>query len=343
MAQAGEAPFMRIVLDISANGATLHSPAILRGDPPAILWFQGSHEAAHDVEIRQVVLRGPKLVPGPVATVLSAANVTAAMQPPQIVWVLGNTVQLRPGDPRHLLATVVSAGGWAAASLAHVTLDVAGPVAAHRLPLSPLLNRSHLVRNRAVVLEGGDIGVPAYFEMSNGFGEFVRLAPNGRVRAKARIGWGKSAIQPAIVVSSAKTAIALMRPFGGERRLYRAQTVDGGKSWSTPTPLAGIPNPSAPVSALRLADGRILMAFNDSPTQADNLTLAISADDGRTWKRLRRIETPGQENPAIYRYVDMAQLANGQFLLTYSVRGKQGIRARLFNLAWALAGEEDNG
>ncbi len=336
---AGAAPEFRTILDIRGAdrpgaGATLHSPAILRARPPAILWFQGSREAAHDVQIMSVTLSGTALTPAAPEPLLGAASVSRAMTPPQVVMILGNTIQARPGDRDRLLATVVSAGGWAAASVAAVDMADGEPVRARKLALSPLLNRSQLVRNAVIRFANGDIGVPAYFEMAASFGELVRLDGDLRVRAKARIGQGVAAIQPAIVVLGPKTAVALMRPFGALRRVFRSETRDGGRTWTTPAPLMDLPNPGAPVAAIALEGGRILMAFNDGEGQADNLTLAVSDDAGLSWKRLVQVETPGRETPAVYRYPDLARLADGRFLLTYSTFAKGGIRAHVFNQAW---------
>ena len=338
-AGGGAAPEFRTVLDVRGadqpgGGATLHSPAILRARPPAILWFQGSREAAHDVRIMSVTLSGAALAPGPVVPLLDAASMSRAMTPPQVVMILGNTIQARPGEADRLLATIVSAGGWAASSIAAVEMADGKPVRARKLPLSPLLNRSQLVRNAVIRFANGDIGVPAYFEMAASFGELVRLGPDMRVRAKARIGQGVAAIQPAIVVTGPKTAVALMRPFGDLRRVFRSETRDGGRTWTRPAPLMDLPNPGAPVAALGLADGRILMAFNDGEAQADNMTLAVSDDAGLSWKRLVQVEVPGRESPAVYRYPDLARLADGRFLLTYSTFAKGGIRAHVFNRAW---------
>ena len=330
----GDIALFRTVLDLSGDGRTMHSPAILRADPPAIMWFEGSKEAARDVEIVSVTLEGGQYRPSAPAPVLSAASMTRAMRPRQAVLVLGNTIQAVPGKRDELLATVVSAGGWAAASIAPVRLENGRPVWARKLALSPLLNRSQLVRNAVIRFANGDIGVPAYFEMAARFGELVRLDGELRVRAKARIGQGVAAIQPAIVVLGPKTAVALMRPFGALRRVFRSETRDGGRTWTTPAPLMDLPNPGAPVAAIALEGGRILMAFNDGEGQADNLTLAVSDDAGLSWKRLVQVETPGRETPAVYRYPDLARLADGRFLLTYSTFAKGGIRARVFNRAW---------
>ena len=334
-----EPAFIRTVLDLRGEGRTLHSPSILRGDGAAVLWFEGSREAARDVQIMSVRLVGEHLSPEQPAPLLSPEGASRVMRPRQAVLVLGNTIGNVAGDGGQLLSTVVSVGGWAAASVADVRLKGGHPVSARKLALSPFLNRSGLVRNATARFADGDIAVPAYFELGNAFGLLVRLDKSGRVRATARIGNGQVAIQPALVVTGRKTALAFLRPFDGSRRLFRSETRDGGRTWSAPAPVADIPNPNAPVSVLRLRGGTLLMAFNDSAKRADDMTLALSHDDGRSWKRTFRFEVPGRENPDIYRYPDLARLQDGSFLLTYSTFAKGGIRAHHFNEAWLAAHE----
>lgn len=324
----------KTILDIRSRGNTMHSPAIILGSVPSIIWFEGSAEAAKDVAIMSVDLLDPGYGVGQAEPLLTAKKLTNAMSPRQSVLVLGNTIQGSVGRSGHLLATILSVGGWAASSIADVRLEDGKVAAARKLSLSPFLNRSHLVRNSVLGFSDGDVGVPAYFEMGNAFGELIRVTPQGRVLAKSRIGRGKIAIQPEIVVTGKKTAVALMRDFDGKKKLVRSFTNDGGKSWSRPTYLENIPNPDSPVSAISLSDGRILMVFNDSEISAGGLSMAVSQDEGLSWNRLGRIGGKSAEIGQVNRYPDMEMLDDGTILLTYSSHGKKGIRAHIFNEAW---------
>ena len=162
----------------------------------------------------------------------------------------------------------------------------------------------------------------------------MRLSRNGRVLATARIGHGRTAIQPEIVVTGPKTAVAFLRPFDGSANLYRSETIDGGQTWTPPAQLTDVANPGSPVAALLLSDGRILMAANNDASSAQSLSLMVSRDRGRHWTTLYDIEKSGPEKRRAVRYPDLESLATGEILLTYSTYSRGAIRGQVFNEAW---------
>lgn len=64
--------------------------------------------------------------------------------------------------------------------------------------------------------------------------------------------------------------------------LWRAESRDGGRTWSAPR-RTEIPNPGSKVWLMRLADERIALIHNPSSTARDPLALWISEDEMRTW------------------------------------------------------------
>ena len=52
--------------------------------------------------------------------------------------------------------------------------------------------------------------------------------------------------------------------------MYKRQ----GLTWSRPAP-TNLPNPDAGISGLKLSDGRLLVAYNDSISNRSNLALAV--------------------------------------------------------------------
>jgi hypothetical protein len=325
-------PEFKTVLDYTAETGIAHSPAIiLNGKGASILWFAGSQEAQADVDVVGVDI-APDGTVTPITPRLTRGALGRAFEPRQLVVTLGNTVQ-NDGAENALYTTAVSVGGWAMASIADVRMGPDGPLRARKLNLSPLLNRSFLVKSPMVGYADGTYALPAYFEMGGTYGALVRLDGQGRVRDMRRIQGRAHAIQPMIVPLDARGAVALLRNFdSGGRRLLISRTDDGGRSWDAVRE-TDIPNPSAPVAALGIGAGAILMVVNDDAGDGGILNLTVSEDSGETWRHLKTLED-GSAGDA--RYPMMRALPNGRILLVYSTRGKRGIRAHVFNLAWAL-------
>ncbi|RBI71579.1 hypothetical protein DQW77_11885 [Roseovarius sp. TE539] len=336
-------PIFETVFDHAPAEGEAHSPSVIvEPEGFSIIWFQGSEEAQADVDIHRAVFTRSRGCwrHAPPTPFITRKSLSDAFDPRQLVVTLGNTIE-NEAVPGGYFATVVSIGGWAMASVADVRTGKAGttPVKARKLNLSPLFNRSHLVKSPMVAYADGNHGLPAYFEMKSGYSMLVRLDPEGRVRDMRRLPDGRNAIQPMIVPLDENRAVALLRNFGGgSRRLLISETADGGRHWSSVLE-SDLPNPDAPVAALGLGGGRILLVFNDDTRRGDILRLAVSEDGGRSWRRICTLEE-GDGTPAeAVRYPMLRRLADGQIVLTYSFGNKRGIRAHVFNAAWLAARE----
>jgi hypothetical protein len=326
------APVFERVFDYSVSEGVAHAPAILVADDGArIVWFEGSAEAQPDVDVHSVALRrGPQgWQAGEPGEYITRDGLGAAMEPRQLVVTLGNVVDNEAKDAS-VYATVVSVGGWAMASVADVQMGDNGPVSARKLNLSPFLNRSHLVKSPMVGYADGSHALPAYFEMGGTHGTLVRFGPEGRVRDTRRIAGPAKMIQPMIVPLDQSRAVAFLRDFDRSDRVWVSRTEDGGQSWSV-AEKTEMANPSAPVAAVGLGDGRILMVANDVEGAGD-LRLLASDDEGASWRVLTALEP----DAAAARY-PMLRRVGDEFLLTYSYDTKRGIRAVAFNAAWVDA------
>lgn len=331
--EAKGAPEFQRVFDYAVPEGVAHAPAIvLDGEGARIAWFEGSAEAQPDVDLHSVELqRGPEgWQAGRPAPYVTRDTLGAAMEPRQLVVTLGNVVENEARDAS-VYATVVSVGGWAMASIADVEMGADGPVEARKLNLSPFLNRSHLVKSPMVGYADGSHALPAYFEMGGTHGTLVRFGPKGRVRDTRRISGPGKMIQPMIVPLDSARAVAFLRDFDRSDRVWISRTEDGGQSWSV-AEKTDMANRSAPVAALNLGDGRIMMAANDVEG-AGALRLLLSEDEGASW----RLVTVLEPDAAGARYPMLRRLEEGAFLLTYSHDNKRAIRAVVFNAAWVTA------
>ncbi|SLN60533.1 hypothetical protein ROG8370_02786 [Roseovarius gaetbuli] len=327
------APRFETVLDYTAPEGQAHAPAIIQGPVGfSVIWFQGSAEAQPDVDIfaSHVTRDGDGWQASAPERHLTRGALADAFEPRQLVVTLGNTIQ-NDAAPGHLYTTAVSVGGWAMAAIAGVAMGARGPVRASKLNLSPILNRSFLVKSPMVAYGDGSHALPTYFEMGSTYGALVRFDPRGRVRDQRRMtGTGVKPIQPMIVPLDATRALAFLRDFDRSGTLWLSRTSDGGQSWSRAEALE-IANPSAPVAALSLGEGRILVAMNDDADHPDVLRLVLSGDEGATWHEVYRFTGEGA-----LRY-PMLRRVGDDIALAYSTGGKGGIRVHVFNGPWVAA------
>ena len=119
------------------------------------------------------------------------------------------------------------------------------------------------------------------------------------------------AIQPTILVHSSTLLQILCR--SRQRVVTEAWSQDGGKTWGHMSATT-LPNPSAGIDALRLADGRFLLVYNPSPTSRQALALSISAD-GKAWRVATTLE---EEGSGEHSYPAMIQTRDGLVHLTYT-------------------------
>jgi predicted neuraminidase len=121
-----------------------------------------------------------------------------------------------------------------------------------------------------------------------------------------------SAIQPTILVHDARRIQILCRTEQGV--IAESWSEDAGRSWSAlrGTPL---PNPSAGIDSVRLADGRFLLVYNPTRDNRRQLQIAVSGD-GRTWTPAVMLEDGRGE----YSYPAMIQARDGRVHVTYTWR-----------------------
>jgi predicted neuraminidase len=118
------------------------------------------------------------------------------------------------------------------------------------------------------------------------------------------------AIQPTILVHSATKSQILCR--SRQHVITEASSDDGGRTW-TSMKATRLPNPSAGIDAVRLADGRFLLAYNPTPSGRRTLEIAVSTD-GETWRQAVTLE----DAPGEYSYPAMIQTRDGLVHVTYT-------------------------
>jgi predicted neuraminidase len=95
-------------------------------------------------------------------------------------------------------------------------------------------------------------------------------------------------------------------------RICAADSLDAGLTW-TPASPTELPNPNSGIDALRLADGRFVMVYNDSTWLRTPLVLAVSKD-ATHWRNFLTLENA----PGEFSYPALIQAKSGALLMTYT-------------------------
>jgi predicted neuraminidase len=233
-----------------------------------------------------------------------------------------------------LLFVSIAAGKWSGSSM-NLSWSNDGGVtwsAPEKLHLNPLANLSALPRNPPVALVGGGWGVPVYEEFFGRFPEMLWIRPRdpAATAAISRMDDGMSVFQPSVVPLSTDEALAFYRDDSGADRVFLSRSADRGRTWSQRQP-SPLPNVDSGVCALRLPDGRLLCAVNDSTDRSrETLRLALSEDGGATW---RYVATLVEEAGQTFAYPYMILSRDGRVRVLYSARDTRIVYAE-FNTAW---------
>jgi predicted neuraminidase len=198
-----------------------------------------------------------------------------------------------------------------------------------------------MVRAHPIVLVDGDFLLPVYHETghdrevvgADSTSLFFRYDPETdrwteTNRVRSRLG----NIQPSVVQIDANNLIAYSRRGGGygpleDGFLVRSESRDGGRTWSAGED-SPFPNPNAAADFIKLENGHLLLVYNDNNQgQRMPLTVALSDDNGRTWKHKRDIVT-GEGSAA---YPTAIQADDGKIHVMYTSHGRRQINHIVFN------------
>ncbi|MBP7126924.1 exo-alpha-sialidase [Myxococcota bacterium] len=149
--------------------------------------------------------------------------------------------------------------------------------------------RNWMFRNPPVRLWNGETLVPCYNETlfvptflssRDGFRGDVRSWDLPVETLLLHVG----TIQPSVVQRDDGSLWALMRNGNGPcpGQALEMVSTDQGRSWTDPT-CSALPNPGGSLVAIRLRDGVVAAAFDNSPDRRRPEAIALSDDEGRTW------------------------------------------------------------
>lgn len=153
---------------------------------------------------------------------------------------------------------------------------------------------------------------------------------------------GGGNIQPSYAQKRDGTLVAYMRDNGPPpHRVMVSESKDEGGTWSKVTDHPQLKNPGSGLELMRLQDGRFLFLGNDTEDGRHQLLVAISDDEGQTYRWSRHLEKsePGEGS---FHYPSIIQAKDGTLHATYSIfvkdpaTGKEGksIKYASFTTDW---------
>lgn len=207
-------------------------------------------------------------------------------------------------------------------------------------PILMSLEEGIMVRGKPIVLNDGDYLLPIYHETGHDreivgadtTSLFFRIDPKTHTWTESsRITSRTGNLQPAVVQLTDKHLICFCRRGGGydpvpDGFIVKSESHDGGKTWSEGVDTE-FPNPNAAVDLLKLESGHLLLVYNDSMSERTPLTVALSADGGKTWPHKRNIA----EGPFDYAYPYVIQTRDGKIHLVYTSHERTVINRAVFD------------
>ncbi len=223
---------------------------------------------------------------------------------------VGNPVLYSEGQRVWLFYAVVPAG-WSTARVEfRCSADAGQNWSAPRSIPGPLGTNG---RSPPLRLTSGELLLPAYDDLLQRALFFASAdGDEWSLQAVVATAAPYRCIQPSIAELADGRVLAVMRNTGAGW-LWVTASDDAGESWLAPRS-AGFPNPASPAALARLADGSLLLVFNDSDSQRRPLSATLSVDCGRTWS-LPRVLVDGDGE---FAYPAVGQSADGVVHVLYS-------------------------
>src|SRR5918993_1002116 len=170
-------------------------------------------------------------------------------------------------------------------------------------------------KNKPVFL-GKRLILPLY---SDGFDcSLFAVTDNGKDWMYSNPVLGGAGIQPTIAIGKDSVLVAYLRDNGPPpNRMQRTESRDKGLSWTIAKD-DQLANPGAGFDLVTLSTGDWVMVYNDSEDGRHNLTVALSDDEGKSWKWKKNVENDMRSNPTSSHYPAVIEGADGRIHISYS-------------------------
>ncbi len=201
--------------------------------------------------------------------------------------------------------------------------------------------KGSMARSRPILLNDGDYLLPLYHETGDDEEKtavdtcsyFLRYHPATKTWTESnRIYSNTGNLQASPVQIDDNYLVAYIRPGGDffpnpNRYLYRSESRDGGKTWTTGE-LTEFKNPNSATDFIKLQNGHLLLVYNDTNTgDRMPLTIAISTDNDKSYPHRRNVINKPGDTAA---YPSAIQTQDGKIHIVYT----SGKRERIDHISF---------
>ncbi|MFH1964836.1 MAG: sialidase family protein [Acidobacteriota bacterium] len=203
-----------------------------------------------------------------------------------------------------------------------------------------LRQKGWMTRTHLIQLPSGRILLPLY---SDGYLVGMMAISDDKMkswRAGSPIP-GLGLNQPSVERKKDGTLVAYMRDEGPPpKRVLYSESKDDGETWSPALDL-DIPNPNSSLEILALKDGRWVMVYNDTERGRHQLAIAMSEDEGTSWKWKRYLE---KADDGQFHYPFVFQGRDGLIHVSYTYqpgrRAQKSIKHVALSADWIMDGTQ---
>ena len=174
-----------------------------------------------------------------------------------------------------------------------------------------------IIRNRPIITENGEFLLPIHRELGKYNCQFFHnkdLELKSKWKIKGCISAKNTGLlEPCVVKLHGNKILCLIRS-AGVKRIHLSRSNDNGYNWSKPIAL-DLPNPNSQMDAIMLKSGNIIIAFNNQESGRNNLSVALSEDQGDSWKKITILH---QDKEISAHYPSMVQTKDGIIHMSYT-------------------------
>jgi predicted neuraminidase len=270
-----------------------------------------------------------------------------------------------PGGRVRLLHTSQPAGqGQSHAEVLYLTSDDAGRTWTTPQPM--FAQPGSFTRHPPVLINDKTWILPMYYTPSRSitdgaeshYSAMQLTSDGGKKWKECEVSQSHGLVQPSVVKLADGTFFALFRSRYADF-IYQSTSRDGC-DWTAPTP-THLPNNNSSIQLVKLHDGSLVLAFNNSSAGITHdkpatsarkpLSIALSRDGGASWPWVRDIETgkaagtpteahTGHAKHEEYSYPSVLQDARGKIYVAYSY-DRETIKVVRFDEKWIKQGQSE--